>query len=81
MYRDNGGDSFVWFLAGAAVGAAVALLLAPQSGEKTRHLLANRAGEGKESIIGRGREIFEKGREFADDAAQMFERGKNLGQG
>ena len=30
------GDKVVWFLAGAAIGAAIALLYAPASGEETR---------------------------------------------
>jgi gas vesicle protein len=35
MAQENG-DKVVWFLAGAAIGAAIALLYAPASGEETR---------------------------------------------
>ena len=40
---DNRTDALMAFLLGAAVGAGVALLLAPQSGEETRRQLGDRA--------------------------------------
>jgi gas vesicle protein len=46
MSRDNNaGSNLVFFLLGAAVGAAVALLYAPQEGEATRRLIGEKAGE------------------------------------
>ena len=75
------GAGAVWFLAGAAVGAAVALLFAPQSGEKTRKLLSRKAEHGRDSILDRGREIYEKGHDIADEAAHLFERGKKIVEG
>lgn len=80
MARDNS-DNAVWFLAGAAVGAALGLLFAPQSGEETRRLIARKASDGGRELRDRGRELYDKGREFADEAAELFERGKNLVQG
>lgn len=79
MERDSG-NTVVWFLTGAAIGAAVALLYAPQSGEKTRKLIARRANEGGKELLDRGRDIYDRGREFADEAAEIFERGKKLVQ-
>jgi gas vesicle protein len=35
----------VWFLLGAVVGAASAILLAPRAGRETRELLAERSGD------------------------------------
>lgn len=82
MSRDyNEGAGAVWFLAGAAVGAAVALLFAPQSGEKTRKLLTRQAERGRDSLVDRGREIYDKGHEIADEAAHLFERGKKIVEG
>ena len=49
MARDDGGVAgtvFVAFVLGAVTGAAVALLLAPASGEETRRILAEKAKEG-----------------------------------
>lgn len=77
----NSNDSAVWFLAGAAIGAAVALLFAPQSGEQTRRLIAGKASDGRETLLDRSRELYEKSKEFADEAADMFERGKKMVQG
>jgi gas vesicle protein len=79
--RNNSSDSAIWFLAGAAVGATVALLFAPQSGERTRRLLGRKAEEGREAVLDRGRELYDKGREIADEAAQLFERGKKIVEG
>ena len=45
MNKDNFGSNLVFFLLGAATGAAVALLYAPQDGESTRRLIADKSGE------------------------------------
>ena len=49
------GKTLLTFLAGAAVGAVTALLLAPESGEKTRDRIrakaADAAGMAKEKIL------------------------------
>ena len=81
-------DKLVWFLTGAALGAAVALLYAPQSGKDTRRYLNKKAKHGREAIadvsrdaMDKGRELFEKGRKMADDAADLFERGRRLVEG
>ena len=83
--QDSSG--FVWFVAGVAIGATVALLYAPQSGEETRDLLSSKAREGKDrlsdqgrSVVDRGREFFERGREIADEAAGLFEEGRRIVQ-
>ena len=87
MARESS-DKVVWFLAGAAIGAAVALLYAPASGEETRAKLRERASEGTDlladrgrDLMERGRELYDKGRTLADEAADMFERGKKLVEG
>ena len=84
MARDNS-DNVVWFLTGAAVGAAIALLYAPQSGVETRRLIGRKTVDGREAlaevgeeIMGKGRELFDQGRKVADDAAELFERGRRI---
>jgi gas vesicle protein len=47
MNRENMGSNLVFFLVGAAAGAAVALLYAPQDGESTRRLIGDKADEYK----------------------------------
>ncbi len=49
MSKDNSAASgLVYFLLGAAAGAAIALLYAPQEGEATRRLLTDKANEVKD---------------------------------
>ena len=88
MDSEDAGISLAWFLVGAAVGATVALLYAPQSGRDTRRLISRKTEKGKEAladtskeVLNRGRELYERGREFADEAAELFERGKKAVRG
>ena len=61
----------IYFVAGLGIGAAVALLFAPQSGRQTRKLIVNKAEEGKDFVTAKGREI----RSIADD---LVDQGKDL---
>jgi gas vesicle protein len=61
------GGFLVAFIAGAAVGAAVALLFAPATGEETRRYLGERAREGR----ARAAEAARQGRERAAEAARQ----------
>ena len=88
MAREDSGIGLAWFVVGAAVGAAVALLYAPQSGKDTRRLIAKKTEQGREVLIDsskealdRGKELFDRGRELADEAADIFERGRKLVRG
>jgi gas vesicle protein len=47
--KDEGGK-LGWFLAGAVLGSAVALLYAPKSGKETREFINKKTGEGKEVL-------------------------------
>jgi gas vesicle protein len=69
MARDDSGGSVVAaFLIGAITGAAVALLLAPATGEEMRKILAQRAREGADKASEKGRELYDRGREAYDRA-------------
>lgn len=63
---DRDSNSFVWFLAGLGVGAAVGLLYAPRSGSETREVLRARAEEGREYVRSRAREAREQANEWVD---------------
>jgi gas vesicle protein len=65
---DRGTGSFITGLAlGALAGAALAMLLAPQSGEETRDLLYAKA-----------REAGERARDSAGDASDLLARGRQI---
>jgi gas vesicle protein len=79
MARDDSaaaGTVIVSFVLGAITGAAVALLMAPASGEETRRLLSEKAREGRDragEAAQKGRELWDRQRETLSTA---FERGK-----
>lgn len=82
----RGSDFMVGVLCGAAVGAAIGLLMAPKPGSEFRHQLADSAGRwrGKvsgrydqaaakvENLVDRGREAMRKGREKYDETRAEF---------
>jgi gas vesicle protein len=79
MARDDGGAAgtmVVAFVLGALTGAAVALLLAPASGEETRRILSEKAKEGRDKASDAARQ----GREFLnrhrDTLSSAIERGR-----
>jgi gas vesicle protein len=79
--NDNGAGILVAFIAGAAVGAAVALLFAPATGEETREYLGQRAREGRERAADaakQGRELLNKQR---DNITTAFDRTRQQFQG
>jgi gas vesicle protein len=64
MARDDGGGNVVAaFLIGAITGAAVALLLAPTTGEEMRRVLGQKAREGADKASEKGRELYDRGRD------------------
>jgi gas vesicle protein len=84
----NFGNNVAWFVAGAFIGAAVALLYAPQSGKETRQYLTKKVQQSKDAvadtssgIVEASKDMFDRGRQLVDDAADLFERGRKLVKG
>ncbi len=70
MENRKEGLSFVFgVLVGTLVGASVAIILAPQSGERTREVLRDRAMEYKERAA-------DFATDLREDAEELLERGK-----
>jgi gas vesicle protein len=67
--EDNAGARFMYFLTGVGIGALVGVLFAPQSGERTREMITDKAGESREFLL-------RKSRELKDQASDYVERGK-----
>jgi gas vesicle protein len=85
MASEYDGSKVVWFLTGVAVGAAIALLYAPQSGHDTRKYIRKKAEEGRgaltdagKDILDSGREVYDKGRKIAEEAGDFLERGRKV---
>lgn len=92
-YDERSGDAAGWsaFMAGALIGAGVALLFAPQRGSELRGLLrdyANRATddlmekghEAWDTAVERGREYYDRGEEVIRDAGRSAKEYAKQGQ-
>jgi gas vesicle protein len=82
MARDDSGAGtvIVAFVLGALTGAAVALLMAPTTGEEMRRMLGERAREGREraeEAARQGREMWNRQR---DTISTAFDRGREAYQ-
>ena len=84
----NLGSNVAWFLTGAFIGAAAAVLYAPKRGKDTRQYLTDKVQQSKGAVTESGNDIveaskdmFERGRQLVADAADLFERGRKLVKG
>ena len=59
-------NSFLYFIAGAVAGAVTAVLLAPDSGEKTRE----RIRQGASDVVGKAKGKIAEGLEILEDALE-----------
>ena len=64
------------FIAGAAVGAAVALLFAPATGDETRQYLGERAREGRERAAEAARQGREAVNRQREQISKTFDRAR-----
>jgi gas vesicle protein len=73
-------SGFGYFLLGLGIGVAAGILWAPRSGEETRQLLADRAGDGADYIRNRAQDGTEylKSRtdELKNSASDLYEKGR-----
>lgn len=76
----SSGEKFLYFLIGGFVGASVALLFAPKSGEETRGYLEGKYRQGSEEMARRirsGRETVHDVKEtVSDKIANSLSKGK-----
>ncbi len=68
---ERNGNTFLWFLTGLGIGAAIGVLYAPRSGRETRDAIRSRAEEGREYVMDRTQRA-------RDQAAQWVERGREI---
>jgi len=79
MAEQNSGISY--FAVGLGIGVAVGLLLAPRSGEETRQILLDKAGEGKDYLRTKAEEskdfVRRRGTEFRESGSDLIDRSKD----
>jgi gas vesicle protein len=64
------------FLLGLGVGVGIGMLFAPKSGQETRDILKNKAGEGADFLKQRGTEVKQTAAEWVDKGKEALNRQK-----
>lgn len=67
----------MWFLLGLTVGALAGVLYAPQSGEETRGMLRDKAGEGRERFRSKTEEWRQQATGLRSQAADIADRSRS----
>ncbi|MGH9492885.1 MAG: YtxH domain-containing protein [Terriglobales bacterium] len=76
MAEKENSNSVVWFLAGIGVGALLGVLYAPRSGRETRQALREKAEEGRDYVITRGRQAKEQAQQWAEKGRESLGKHK-----
>jgi gas vesicle protein len=71
MRDTRAGDRATFFLLGAAIGAATALLMAPASGARTRRRLVRKGEEVAGDLIDAGKELTEKCEDLCERSGEL----------
>ena len=84
MSDNSSGDKFLYFVAGAGIGAVFALLFAPKSGRETREMIARAADDSRDFLstkVNEGRQTLEeRGRKLSDDVTSFMDKSKEAVQ-
>ncbi len=95
MHRDDNcssGTTLLSFLTGTVIGAGIALLYAPKTGEETRELLSDYGNDlrdktrhlplnlrgSAEDLAERGKHLINKGRDLIEQGTEMINSGKDF---
>jgi gas vesicle protein len=65
------------FLLGLGVGVGLGMLFAPKSGQETREIIKNKAGEGSDYLKQRGTELKQSASEWVDKGKDALGRQKD----
>src|SRR5215471_7699133 len=71
--RRRTGDRNGFFLLGAAVGAAAALLVAPASGARTRRRLVRKGEEAADYLIAAGKDLIDRCEDLYERSGELVE--------
>jgi len=78
MSEENGASKLGFFLAGAGIGAVLALLFAPRSGKETRGLIAQKAEEGRDYIKTRTDDLRKQAEEAVERGRELVTKQKDM---
>jgi gas vesicle protein len=73
MSDTRAGDRAAFFLLGAAIGAAAALLMAPEPGARTRRRLRRQGEEVADYLIDAGKELVDKCEDLYERSGEVVE--------
>ncbi len=77
-------SGFGYFLLGLGIGVAAGVLWAPRTGEETRQMLADRAGEGADYLKARTQEgkdyLRQRTGDLKQSASDLYEQGRSTVQ-
>jgi gas vesicle protein len=73
MSDTRAGDRAAYFLLGAAIGAATALLMAPASGARTRRKIRHQADEVADYLIDAGKELVDRCEDLYERSGEVVE--------
>ena len=76
MSEKDNSNSLVWFLAGLGAGALLGVLYAPRSGQETRQALREKAEEGRDYAITRGRQAKEQAQQWTEKGREVLGKHK-----
>lgn len=76
MSDNNGSNSFLWFLAGLGVGAAIGVLYAPKAGAETREDIRRKFEEGREFVVTKTGEVREQAGEWVQRGKEALDQQK-----
>ncbi len=74
---ERNGNTFLWFLLGLGVGAAVGVLYAPRPGRETREAILRGAEEGKEKVVSRARQAREQANTWVEKGREILKQQKD----
>jgi gas vesicle protein len=74
---NNSSKILLGFIAGAAIGGALGILLAPDKGSETRRRMAEKGSDIGDSIAGFGETVKEKLNDVVEGVKGSFNKAKN----
>ncbi len=74
---NNSSKILLGFIAGAAIGGALGILLAPDKGSETRRRIVEKGNDIGDSIVDFGANVKDKFNDVVDGVKGSFDRAKN----